>query len=261
MATEDTSGKTDRSRGPGFRISTRPVVRRRPGEQAAASDLGELPRAYGAPVLFAIARDAKTLFTCWNVDWSDVFARGEPVDKQVYLRVKKADGTDESESVVEPMLGSYYAAAAQPGSLYHVEVGYYDAADGWRSVATSEAVRMPPDGASVNVDVDLATVPFHLSFQRLIDLFRASNGNGLAGILARLQKRAVTTGEEELTPEEWQILYAMDLSVSELDSARHGFAHGQDNDFLRKRTEAILGFGATSPAHAFGGSSWSSFAS
>jgi hypothetical protein len=257
MATENTSGRKGRL---GFRVSNRPVVRGRPVNQEAASGFGELPRAYGAPVLFAIARDPQTLFTCWNVDWQDVFARGEPVDRQVYMRVKKADGTDESESVVEPMLGSYYAVAAQPGGPYQVEIGYYDAAEGWRSVATSSAVTMPPDGASENVDVDLATVPFHLSFQRLMDLFRASSGNVLAGVMGRLQKRAALEEEDQLTPEEWQVLGAMGLSLSEMDLARRRFSNGRDNDFLRKRTEAILGFGATSPAHGFGGSSRSSSA-
>lgn len=257
MATEDTSEKTGSAQAAGFRISNLPIVRRRPGEQGAASEFGELPRIYGEPVLFAIARDPRTLFTCWNVDWADIFARGEPVDREVYLRVKKADGTDESESVVEPMLGSYYAVAAQPGCSYQVELGYYDAADGWRSVATSGAVTMPPGGASENVDVDLATMPFHLSFQRLIDLFRASNGNALAGVMARLQKRAAA-GEDGLTVEEREVLRAMDSSIPEMDSARRRFADGEDNDFLRKRTAAILGFGASSPAHGFGASSWSS---
>jgi hypothetical protein len=121
---------------------------------------------------------------------------------------------------------------------------------------------MPPDSVSENVDVDLATVPFHLSFQRLIDLFRASNGDALTEIISRLQNRAVTEEDRQLlSAEEWEILRAMNLSLPEIDAARRAFADRGDDDLLRKRAEAILGFGATSPPGGFGGSSWGSVAS
>jgi hypothetical protein len=262
MATENNSDEAGASRVAGFRISTGLVVRGGTGDYALSSDFGELPQVYGAPAIFSIARDPRTLFTYWSINWSEVFAKGEPVDRQVYLRVKKADGTDESESAVEPMMGSHYAVVAQPRGSYQVEIGYYDAADGWRAVAMSETVEMPPEGAVDDVDVDLATVPLHLSFQRMIDLFRSSKGNSLTAIISRLQKRAVLDDESDaLTAEEWEILQAMDIPVSEIDEARRAFAGGVDDKRLRKRTEAILGFGATSPAEGFGGSSWSSSAS
>lgn len=258
MATDDSARTSPRT---GFRIANGPVVRHAQSDQGLGADFGELPHVYGPPLLFAIARDPRTLFIYWNIDWASVFAAGEPVDRQVYLRVKKADGTDESQSPVEPLLGSYYATVAEPRGVYRVDIGYYDAAGRWNSVANSGAVTMPAESASENVEVDLATIPFHISFQRLIDLFRASNGDALATILSRLQNRAVTAEERALlTPEEWELLLAMDLSLAEMDSARRGFA-GRNEDLLRKRTEAILGFGATSPAHGFGESSWSSSAS
>ena len=227
---------------------------RRAFDTGASSELGDLPRVYGPPLLFSIPRDPHTLFTYWNVDWADIFSRSEPMDRQVYLRVKKDDGIDESEAIVEPMLGSHYAGVAQPGGNYHTELGYYGAAGAWSAVVTSDAVTMPPDSASENAELDLATVPFHLSFQRLIDLFRASNGNAIGAILARLQKRVVTESDGDLlTPEEWEVFRAMDVSVADLDASREPF--GRNADGLRKKTEAVLGFGATSPAHPFGGSS------
>lgn len=246
-----------RAKGGGFSISNGPIVRRRPGTHGVPSEFGELPPLYGAPLLFAIARDPHTLFTYWNVDWSSAFASGEPVGREVYLRVKKPDGSDETESVIEPMLGSYYAPVAQARADYRVELGYYDQSGGWRSIANSEAVTMPPEAASENLEVDLATVPFHLSFQRLIDLFRASNGDALAEIISRLQSRALTAEERALlTPEELEVFRAMNISVDDMEKARRDFAERKNEPLLRKRTEAILGFGATSPAHPFGDSSW-----
>jgi hypothetical protein len=242
---------------PGFRISDGPVVRRSSSDMGVPSEFDEVPRVYGPPLLFAIPRDPQTIFAYWNVDWSDIFSRGEPVDRHVYLRIRKSDGTDESEAVVEPMLGSYYAGVAQPGGIYQTELGYYDASGGWSAVANSEPVAMPQDSASESMELDLATVPFHLSFQRLIDLFRSSNGNALSAIMARLQRRAITRpGGDGLTPEEMEILRAMELSVSDLDMARESFE--KDDQTLRKKAEAVLGFGATSPGQAFGDSSWGS---
>src|SRR5205085_8001252 len=100
----------------------------------------DLPHAFGAPLLFAIARDPRTVFVYWNIDWQSAFGGDEPQDRQVYLRVITADGKEESESAVEPLLGSYYAAVAKAGNVYRVELGYYGRAGGWRSVAISDAV-------------------------------------------------------------------------------------------------------------------------
>ncbi len=235
----------------GFRISDGLIMSRQSSGSDASSEWDELPRVYGPPLLFAIPRDPRTIFTYWNVDWADLFSRDEPLDRQVYLRIRKGDGTDESEAIVEPMLGSYYAGVAQPGGSYQTELGFYGASGDWSAVATSEAVTMPAESVSENMELDLVTVPFHLSFQRLIDLFRASNGNALSAILARLQSRAVRqSGGAALSVEEWNVFRALDLAVSDLRSARAPFADGPDA--LRRKTETVLGFGATSPGHAFG---------
>jgi hypothetical protein len=92
----------------------------------------------------------------------------------------------------------------------------------------------------------------------LIDTFRASNGNALSEIVSRLQKRAVSDEERAmLSPEEWEILRAMNLSVDEIDAARREFLKRGNGTALRRRAEALLGFGASSSSRGFGGSSWS----
>src|SRR6202051_4200883 len=136
------------------------------------------------------------------------------------------------------MLGTYYARVANPRQNYRVELGYYEPAGGWRAVAVSEAVTMPPDSVSENVDVDLATIPFHLSFQRLIDLFRAQNGDALTEIISRLQRRAVSDEDRDLlSADEWAILRAMDLSLDDIDAARRPFTDRVASEKLRKRAE------------------------
>ena len=242
-----------------FRISNGPVIGSAVEVEREAS---ELPRVQGPPTLFAIARDPNTMFTYWSVDWPTIFAKTMPVDRQVHLRVYRADGVEEKSVAVEPMAGNCYIAISRPSGSYHVEIGYYQPADVWHLVAVSDEVTMPPDKVAEVADVDLATIPFHLSFQRLLDLFRASNGDALAEIISRFQKRALTDEARELlTPEERGILHAMDLSLLEMAAARRAFLDRTDDETLRKRTEAILGFGSTSPVRGFGGSSWSSAAS
>jgi hypothetical protein len=240
----------------GFRVSNRPVI-------GSAADIeresSEVPRVQGAPTLFAIARDPNTIFTYWSVDWATIFAKTMPVDRQVHLRVHRADGVEEKSAAVEPMAGNCYIAVSRPSDSYHVEIGYYQPADVWHLVAVSDEVTMPPDKVAEVADVDLATIPFHLSFQRLLDLFRVSNGDALAEVISRFQKRALTDEARELlTPEEREILHAMNLSLLEIAAARRAFLDRADDQMLRKRTEAILGFGSTSPLRGFGGPSWGS---
>lgn len=270
MASDD-SARTSRkpANSAGFRIASGPVVRQADEEEEGiALELAQLPRNYGAPILVAIPRDPRTLFAYWSIDWENIFAKAEPIDRRVYLRVLTPDGVEESQSPVEPMLGGYYATVSNPGGSYRVELGYYEPSGAWRSVAISDAVTVPPEVASENMTVDIATVPFHLSFQRMIDVFRAFNGDSIATILSDLQGRALTEEEGQLlSAEEWEILRAMKLSFSEVEAGRRAFSDRASADRLRKRAEAILGFGASSPSSGFGpgspssgfgGSSWNS---
>jgi Domain of unknown function (DUF4912) len=228
-----------------FKISNGPVISHQSEQRVGfVTDYGELPRNYGAPILFAIPRDPHTIFTYWNIDWSNAFARQLPVDRQVYIRVKRSDGSDEAEQPVEPMLGTHYAPAVHSRGVYQVELGFYQPVGVWNSVATSDTVTMPPDSPSEMSDIDVATVPFHLSFQRLIDMFRAANGGAIASVLSRLQDRAL--GQHVLTAEEQEILRALNLSRSEIESARLSFDDQESAERLRKRAEALLGFGSSS---------------
>src|SRR3989440_9643188 len=259
---EDTETQTTPHSDPrtGYRISNGPVVRLAHSDPKLPNDLPEvveLPRVYGAPLLFVIARDPHTLFAYWVIDWSSIFENTAPVDRQVHLRVYRNDGAEERSEAVEPMAGNCYLKVSEPGADYRVEIGYYQPEGVWNLVAKSDVASVPSESVAQSADVDVATIPFHLSFQRVIDTFRASNGNALSEIVSRLQKRAVSDEERALlSPEEWEILRAMNLSVDDIDVARRAFLKRGNGAALRWRAEALLGFGATSPSRGFGGSSW-----
>src|SRR5438093_6601607 len=238
----------------GFQISRKPIVRLAADDRLQnVVDSAGLPRVYGPPIVFAIARDSRTIFVSWNIDWLSVFEKAMPVDRQVHLRVYRADGLEEKSAAVEPMAGIHFFTTSEPHGFYHVEIGYYQPADIWHSVAMSNEVVMPPDGIAETVDVDLATIPFHLSFQQLFDLLGPANDSELAVVISQFQKRALS-GEERtrLSPKEKRILCRLEVSLSDIAATRRAFDEA-DSKKLARRTGAPLAFGPSSPSRGFEG--------
>ncbi len=254
----------EQSDGAVFVLSNRPIVPVELQEQSPRGpsrdyeNLGELPRSYGRSVLSGIARDPHMLFAYWEIDWKGVFGNKPPADRKVHLRVISDDGSEETRVTVEPFAGNHCVAVSRGRSTYRIELGYHEPAGVWKSVATSDAIITPPDDVSASASIDVVTVPFHLSFQRMVDAFRASkyDGDALVEIVGRLQERADIPGDAALTDTDRQLLRAIDGSLSETDAAQRSRVRGSEDAFAtRRRIESILGFGASSPENGFGGSS------
>jgi hypothetical protein len=241
-----------------FHISTKPVVPPAENEESRAlSNALEPPRFHGPPRLLAIARDPWTIFVYWNVDWPSIFKNAAPIDRQVHLRVHCTDGLEEKEAAVEPMAGMHYLTMSQRHRACRIEIGYYQPADIWHSVMMSNEIMIPPAETSEAERVDLATIPFHLRFQQLVDLFGAANDDALAIVISRLQTRAVSNGrQEKLSSEERQTLRRAGVAPSELADARRAF-NQIDREKLKSEAEALPGLGATSPSRGFRGD-WTS---
>src|SRR5438445_2998288 len=115
----------------GYKISEGPVTSslllRRDVEE-----LTELPAHYGKPLLLAIARDPRTLFVCWSVDWPSAFANGVPADRRAHVHLRSNAG--ERMVGVEPTVGSCLIEALEPGETYAVELGYYAPSDSWNVI-------------------------------------------------------------------------------------------------------------------------------
>jgi hypothetical protein len=247
-----------------FVLSNRPIVPLELQEQSSRSssrdyeNLGELPCSYGRSVLFGIARDPHTLFAYWEIDWKAAFGSKPPADRKVHLRVIPENGSEETRVTVEPFAGNHCVVVSQARSTYRIEIGYHEPADVWNSVATSDAIMTPPDDVSESASIDVATVPFHLSFQRMVDAFRASkyDGDALVEIVGRLQERADIPGVAALADADRELLRAIECSVSETGATQRSRLRKSEDVFAtRQRIESILGFGASSPGNGFGGSS------
>jgi len=198
-----------------------------------------LTRVHGSPFLFAIARDARTIFASWNIDWRSVFENAMPADRQVHLRVI-GDGIIETRVAVEPMSAMQYLTISSLHDSYRVEIGYFQPFDTWHSVAMSQEVEMPPQESVGLADVDLATIPFHLSFQQLANLFGAPNNTSIARVVSEFQKRVSSSGNSnEVTRSETQILRNLNLSLSEIAAVKRDFKK-IDTERLTRRARAML---------------------
>jgi hypothetical protein len=173
-----------------FAISQDPLL---PGadEPAGASylpapayeHLGDLPPTYGSQSVYLVGYDPHQLFAYWDID------PGNASQANYGLRVCRGDGEVEAECAINVREAGQYLAAGVPGGTYYVELGTTGRAGRWRPLAFSGQVTLPAAGLAGEVEPKFATLPFHLSFQRLLELIEDAmgQGEGLTVALARLQ--------------------------------------------------------------------------
>lgn len=188
--TEDLTAKTEA----GFQISDEPVIEARRGEGESAGSVGEWSGGLADDSLYILARDPQSLFVYWTLDWEPRFAAaglGE-TQRQVQLRVLREDETEEATAPIDPLAGFAFVNVSSPGANYTCELGCFEGTE-WKSLARSSATQTPLATLSEDLSADFATLPFHLSFQRLVDIFRSGpNGKGtkLAASVGDLQGKA-----------------------------------------------------------------------
>jgi hypothetical protein len=189
--TETSAPDAAAQRTGGFHISDQPVV---PANSIAPPEgwtSRGLPASYGTDLLYVIARDPKSLFLYWDLNWTRLFAQAGLSARQVHLRVYREDGSIERTQEINPFRGHCCAEVAGAGAGYYCELGCFDR-DEWKSLFRSGTTVTPEAGMSDDLSADFATLPIHLSFQRLIDLFGATQADRttLARFIAELQENA-----------------------------------------------------------------------
>jgi len=204
------------------------------------NDLADPTRTYGQPFLFAIARDPRTIFVNWNIDWRSAFEQTMPADRQVHLRVIGGEDVVETTVSVEPMSAMHYVTISGLHNSYHVEIGYFQPFDTWHSVAASCQVEMPRQGSVELADAELATIPFHLSFQQLANIFGTTSDTSVARLVSEFQKRVLTCDKpDEATPSDTQILRSLNLSLPAIATAERNFRK-IDTEKLMRRARAMV---------------------
>ena len=227
---------------------------RAPASDEVAFSRGS-PASHDTDLLYVIARDPKSLFVYWDLNWRRLFTRAGLSARQVHLRIYRGDGSIEGTSEINPFRGHCYADVSSAGTGYYCEIGCFED-DEWTSLVRSGEAATPQARMSDDISAQFATLPIHLSFQRLLEMVGATQPEGatLAHAVAELQARA---GETENTgiPDEWSRLVTATASFN---------SNGAPASDLAALLEAARA--ATPPAHEleqwrklaeqFGGSSW-----
>lgn len=151
-----------------FKISDVPLAPVPP--EPAPEDARQLPSHYGAPLLLAIPRNPITLFLCWSVDWAAAFGSDLPIARKAYVKLTSR-GTERTQAV-EPLGGYCFIDELEASETYGIELGYYAPSNQWKVVAATEAAMPLPNAGNEENQIKVATIPFHLSFQRLTELFQ-----------------------------------------------------------------------------------------
>lgn len=211
-----------------------------PAQEAPAYEqLGELPRSYGGTTLYLIARDPHWLFSYWDIDWS-AFPVSDMKDGQnrIYLKLFSGEGSEEFTTEINPEAKNWYLPVSKASVAYFAELGYYDKSGDWKQIAKSDMATAPSDSLSQEEQATFATVPFHLTFQRLLEMVRTSmhQGETLIQALSRLQHegRKLAFGPGTVpgwTDEQRQLLAA--LFGNELVE-RIGMGSAEIDQLLRK---------------------------
>ena len=253
--TKRNAGRLEARRG--FKIRKDPMVRlAEGGPRPDVPDCVGLARAHGQPVLFAVARDARTIFASWNIDWPSLFEKVLPVDRQVHLRLYGADGLQEKSVAVEPMAMMHYLTTSGLHTPYRLEIGYYQPADAWHSAATSQEIVMP-SAIGKTADVNLVTIPFHVAFQQLVNLFELDSKIPLAVAISRFEKDVLSSEQSNpFIAADKELLRELGISLPQIAAAWRRFDE-TDAEKLAKLTGGQPALGATSPSRKFGESSWS----
>ncbi len=257
-----TAAKESAKKSGSFQVSNEPVIHGKtvedvhkyevsPESQAASAmlhtayeELGQLPESYGANNIFLIARDPQWLFTYWDIDWGSFPANAARNGaSKIFLKVFEGDH-EHAVIEVNPDAKNWYIPVAKPATAYCVEIGHNGDKGKWIPIARSGSATTPPDSLSTEESAQFATLPFHLTFQRLVDIVKAAmaQGESLVAALARLQGEgrnlAFAPGmAPNWTNEQREILIAM-LGSELVD--RIGLGSAEIDQILRKELQQKL---------------------
>ena len=96
-----------------------------------------LRRAGPPPICsYVVARDPKSLFLYWDLNWTWLFAQAGISARQVHLRTYRGDGTVEGTQEINPFRGHCFAEVGAAGTEYYCELGGFEGAE-WKSLVRS----------------------------------------------------------------------------------------------------------------------------
>jgi hypothetical protein len=201
-------------------------------------ELGELPQSYGSDTIFLIAQEPHWLFTYWDIDISR-----HPGGK-TFLRVYRDEKTIEAEIEVPFETRNWYIPVKEAGCKYTVEIGYLRGSV-WNVIARSYTIETPTDRLSESDQFNYATIPLHISFQKLMERLQEAirSGEPLMSALSRLQMEGKLFGSGqglEMPLEQRLVLEALLGSNLLEELASGGLSSQEIESRVRKQLEERL---------------------
>jgi hypothetical protein len=122
----------------------------------------------------------------------------------VLLRIYREDGSVEGTREINPFLEHCFVEVVNAGGGYFCELGCF-VGDNWTSLVRSGTAFTPRDRLSHDLGAQFATLPLHLSFQRMLDLFEAVKITPatLAEAVGKLQEEAREL-RSKMNDNEWE---------------------------------------------------------
>ncbi len=192
-----------------FSLSQQPVIRSRPGRNGHVT--GARPITPPTDLLYLVARDPRTLFLYWEVNWPRLFAKAGLSPREVHVRIYRQDGSLAGVRGINPFLEYAYLEVDRAGAGYRCELGCFEG-EHWHGLAASGTAMTPDDRMSDDLSAKFATLPMHLTFQRMLESLRSTESepaksDDLAERVGLLQEEARTL-RQAVSAEDWQRLLA-----------------------------------------------------
>ncbi len=119
----------------------------------------DLPESYGTGRLSLTARDPRSLYAHWDIAPDQQQHLSAQAHLVVRIHAGDRAGAKVQELAVPAASRSWFLPAAQAGSSYAVEVGYYAPDQIWKRLAISESARTPPERYAADGRVQFVTLP------------------------------------------------------------------------------------------------------
>jgi hypothetical protein len=213
-------------------------------QSPAYEDLGQLPSSYQEETLYLVARDPRWLFSYWDFNfWQYRASDMRHGIAQFFLKVSRPQYGEEATIEIKPEARNWYVTVNNPDSDYVSEIGYFDRNGEWTAILRSNVAHTPPDALAPEAEADFATVPAHLTFERLLDLVqeRMAEGETLIAALARVAGEGRVQFRPGMAPtwtdEQKRVLAAL-LGDSLID--RLGLGSEEIDQILRKQLQQKL---------------------
>jgi len=195
MAASTSPASSTQTSPNGFSLTQEPVV-----ESAQTEDkeldtassfqeyLGELAPDYGTRTIYLTARDPHCLYAYWDWDWQDL-KKISAKEAKPKLRVHRTCGERVAEIIVNREARNWYVEVPDGNESYTIEIGMESANGQWESIAHSSPAHTPSDRFGSEENFSLASVPFHLHFDELLQTLKTAvdTGESLTDALGRLQ--------------------------------------------------------------------------